>query len=121
MIVPLAIRRLDHAPYQPGRATTVRKHLAASTRTCGQHASLAASVETLAPILVYLVVGGGRVVVVGSVVEETEGVGRGVGRSSSPSWIRLQASTRPPPIVTTRPVMIVAIVPPNASFRSAVA
>jgi hypothetical protein len=29
MIVPLAIRRLDHAPYQPTHATTPRKHLAA--------------------------------------------------------------------------------------------
>jgi hypothetical protein len=28
MIVPLAIRRLDHAPYQPTHATTPRKHLA---------------------------------------------------------------------------------------------
>jgi ABC-type multidrug transport system ATPase subunit len=27
MIVPLAIRRLDHAPSQPGHATTLRKHL----------------------------------------------------------------------------------------------
>src|SRR5215211_4319493 len=27
MIVPLAIRRLDHAPYQPAHATTPRKHL----------------------------------------------------------------------------------------------
>jgi DNA-directed RNA polymerase specialized sigma24 family protein len=27
MIVPLAIRRLDHAPYPPGHATTPRKHL----------------------------------------------------------------------------------------------
>jgi hypothetical protein len=27
MIVPLAIRRLDHAPSQPGHATTHRKHL----------------------------------------------------------------------------------------------
>jgi hypothetical protein len=27
MIVPLAIRRLDHAPYQPGHATIPRKHL----------------------------------------------------------------------------------------------
>src|SRR5215218_3826516 len=27
MIVPLAIRRLDHAPPQPGHATTLRKHL----------------------------------------------------------------------------------------------
>src|SRR6266516_5522440 len=30
MIVPLAIRRLDHAPYQPGHATTVRKHFLAA-------------------------------------------------------------------------------------------
>src|SRR6266511_3178360 len=29
MIVPLAIRRLDHAPHHPGHATTPRKHLAA--------------------------------------------------------------------------------------------
>src|SRR6266511_2652981 len=28
MIVPLAIRRLDHAPHHPGHATTPRKHLA---------------------------------------------------------------------------------------------
>jgi IS6 family transposase len=28
MIVPLAIRRLDHAPHQPGHTTTPRKHLA---------------------------------------------------------------------------------------------
>src|SRR5215207_2054620 len=28
MIVPLAIRRLDHAPSQPGHATTLGKHLA---------------------------------------------------------------------------------------------
>jgi hypothetical protein len=28
MIVPLAIRRLDHAPHQPGYATILRKHLA---------------------------------------------------------------------------------------------
>jgi integrase/recombinase XerD len=28
MIVPLAIRRLDHAPHPPGHATTPRKHLA---------------------------------------------------------------------------------------------
>src|SRR5829696_4552781 len=27
MIVPLAIRRLDHAPSQPGHATTLGKHL----------------------------------------------------------------------------------------------
>src|SRR6266542_1707868 len=27
MIVPLAIRRLDHAPHHPGHATTPRKHL----------------------------------------------------------------------------------------------
>jgi DNA-binding NarL/FixJ family response regulator len=38
MIVPLAIRRFDHAPHQPGHATTLRKHLAArglTTREIG--------------------------------------------------------------------------------------
>jgi AAA domain len=32
MIVPLAIRRLDHVPSQPGRATTLRKHLGDAER-----------------------------------------------------------------------------------------
>src|SRR6266511_4392009 len=32
MIVPLAIRRLDHAPHHPGHATTPRKHLASVAR-----------------------------------------------------------------------------------------
>src|SRR6266511_4110713 len=32
MIVPLAIRRLDHAPHHPGHATTPRKHLVPERR-----------------------------------------------------------------------------------------
>src|SRR6266540_4368810 len=36
MIVPLAIRRLDHAPHHPGHATTPRKHLAGSHALASQ-------------------------------------------------------------------------------------
>jgi replicative DNA helicase len=43
MIVPLAIRRLDHAPYQPTHATTPRKHLAAGDRYALELQALAAS------------------------------------------------------------------------------
>src|SRR5215203_3208092 len=45
MIVPLAIRSLDHAPSQPRHATTPRKHLAADL---GQEVVLLGDREPLA-------------------------------------------------------------------------
>src|SRR4029453_645611 len=47
---PLAIRRLDHAPHQPGHATTPRKHLAArEPRHAPQGSSAAGPPSPLAP------------------------------------------------------------------------
>src|SRR6266511_2837257 len=41
MIVPLAIRRLDHAPHHPGHATTPRKHFSSTPlRRAGRKARM---------------------------------------------------------------------------------
>jgi hypothetical protein len=45
MIVPLAIRRLDHAPHQPGYATILRKHLVARAPSLYKHLPDKAALE----------------------------------------------------------------------------